>query len=406
MEQFKKREFKLDKENFDDGILVADLLDLISSNVLYDTVIEELGLNEIQNEFIAIKGCSSLVSHVRKVNSKYIKTDLVCELNDISFYHEGRFTFNFHNCENISTHDYFDSDFIPAIPIYSSTRDFFSGILNMDKYASRLIERDYSDILVMNYSYLKNKLKNKRKYRLLYDLNDEKYFLRGIISTGSYYPYDNNMAVVFGILALHKEMKSTGVEYAFKMCEYNESTIRIFFESTEARNLKGVGFVRSLVEISNDEIKREALKFMGACSIIFDNSDNEERELFIKPKEVKSKILSIRHNVTPKTAIPELINIQKTQTVHQELFDDISKISAMKNPEEFKFLLRQKVENARSEDIKMLKNELMSVLDKKIGNIVQLLELFDKMNLVAERDIEVKEYLRFLIYQVLTGAKD
>jgi len=41
------------------------------------------------------------------------------------------------------------------------------------------------------------------------------------------------------------------------------------------------------------------------------------------------------------------------------------------------------------------------LLNKKVDNIIELLEVFSKINLVAVGDIEVKEYLRYIMYEAL-----
>ncbi|PXY46760.1 hypothetical protein [Flavobacterium hydrophilum] len=290
---------------------------------------------------------------------------------------------------------------ISTTPIYSAQRDFFSGLFQMDKYASKLISKGYKDIVTTNLNLLKSIHQTTKRYRILHDRTEDVFYLRAIISLSNYHNYDNNIAILVGLVTLHNEMKKGEVTYDLKLCEYNESFIRMFFESSEVTILKKVGSVKNIIEISNDEIKREALKFSGVCSIIF-TYKNLEKELFIKPHEIKSKILSIKHNQVPKTAIEELDNIKNSEKVHKELFDDISKISEIKNPEQIKFLIKRKVEKAKSEEIKRYKTEILRELtNNTVSNIIELLNVFKKIELLANEDIETTEYLRFIMYQAL-----
>ena len=402
MEKFKKQELKINqKTDFDDGIEVSKLIELIDANEFNSEIIDLLEIDDITNDFIQIKGALTLFNVIKALNNRFIKIDLTSSFEDISLYTEDEFTINFHNLEDDFYLTQLNKSVLNTLPIYSSSRDFFSHLYQMDKYASRLIDAGHKDIVKENIRMLKEKHKNQRKYRILHDIEEDMFYLRSIISTNNYFNYDNNLTIVIGLLTLYKEMKTTNKEYRLKLCEYNESSIRMFFESSEINELENIGYVKNIIEISNDEIKREALKFSGVCTIAFQDSQNNSKEIFIKPKEVKSKILSIRHNQSPTTAIPELKQIKNTEIVHNELFDDIIKIKSIKEPEQIKFLFRSKVENARRDELKIYKEDILKVLYKKVDNIIQLLELFDKINLVADRDIEVKEYLRFLMYEVL-----
>lgn len=402
MEKFRKQELKINsKTDWDNGIEVSRLIELIDANEFNAEIIDLLEIDNLTNDFIKIKGASTLFNVIKALNRKFIKIDLTSSLENISLYTEDDFTINFHNLQEDFYLAQLNKSNLRTKPIYSASRDFFSNLYQMDKYASRLIDAGHKDIVMENIKMLKEKHKNHRKYRLLHDIEDDIFYLRGIVSTNNYFNYDNNLAIVIGLLTLHKEMKSNNKEYRLKLCEYNESSIRMFFESSVSNELENIGQVKNIIEISNDEIKREALKFSGVCSILFQDSQENSKEIFIKPKEIKSKILSIRHNQSPSTAIPELQQIKNTEIVHNELFDDIVKIKNIKNPEQIKFVFRDKVENARRDELKIYKEDILKVLYKKVDNIIQLLELFDKINLLADRDIEVKEYLRFLMYEVL-----
>lgn len=406
MEKFRKKTIK--KENIstsDMGIKVKDLINLVEKNEFTNKLLDLLNFESIKDEFIEIKGAKTLFNVQNSINKRFKKEDLTSSLGDISLYTSKDFSVNF---SNLVGSDYFKDlklSKISTVPIYSAQRDFFSGLFQMDKYASKLISKGYKDIVTTNLNLLKDIHQTTKKYRILHDKAEDLFYLRAIISLNNYHNYDNNIAIVVGLVTLHNEMKKGKITYDLKLCEYNESFIRMFFESSEVTTLKKVGSVKNIIEVSNDEIKREALKFSGVCSIIFTYKD-DEKELFIKPSEIKSKILAIKHNQVPKTAVEELGNIKNSEKVHNELFDDISKISEIKNPEQIKFLIKRKVEKAKSEEIKKYKNEILRELtNNSVSNIIELLNVFKKIELLANEDIETTEYLRFIIYQALIDKR-
>ena len=66
------------------------------------------------------------------------------------------------------------------------------------------------------------------------------------------------MAIFIALVSLHNQMKETGVKYSLDFCELNESYINMYFETSEVYDLEDVGKVRNVIQVSNDEIKREA----------------------------------------------------------------------------------------------------------------------------------------------------
>ena len=406
MEQFSKKSInKSEIVESDLGIKVSDLVELVESNILSLQILNLLDIDSIKDEFIKIKGAKTIVDNQKAINSKYKKIDLVSSLSNVSLYNDDVFTINFKKIKDNPYLENLHKSKICTIPIYSAEREFFSGLFQMDRYATKLISNGLSEIVQTNLRLLKKEGVKDRKFRVLHDISEDLFYLRGIISLNKYHNYDNNLCVVLGLLMLHEEMKKRNVSYSLNLCEYNESFIRLFFESSEIIELEKIGHVKNLIEISNDEIKREAFRFLGVCSIVFENETKKIDEIIISPNEVKSKILSIKHNQISKTAVEELIKMNQMTKIHEDLFDDIKLISKISKPEQIKFLIRDKVEKAKRQEIKKIKNEVVKLIDEsRISNMIQLLTLFKKIELISE-EIEAKEYLRFEMYQALINKK-
>lgn len=389
----------------DQGVTVAELLSITVDNDLSKLLLKLLNTDEIHNEFIAIKGAQTLVNIQKSINNRFKKEDLKSSISNVSLYNDDEFTINFNNAIDNIYFQNLNQRQLSTIPIYSATREFFSELYQMDRYATKLISEGHKEILEANLQMLKSVHDSSKRFRILHDKEENLFYLRGIISLYNYFNYDNNLAVVLALLSLHKEMKKTGIEYSLSLCEYNESFIRMFFGSSEFKELDSIGRVKNIIEVSNDEIRREALRFTGVCSIEFGNTDGQQSELFIRPQEIKSRILSIGHNRVPKTAIEELANIENSTTVHSNLYDDILKIKNINNPEQIKHLVRSKVENAKTDDVKRFKVQILHELNGVAMNIIQLLTMFSKIELLAGEDIEAAEFIRFVIYQALIERK-
>lgn len=404
METKKRSILKLDIAKSDNGIFISDLFKLlISTDQTANKIKEILNTQFEQDEFIPIPGAQTLVNSQIVQNKNYIKKDLISNLENISFYSDNTFTINFNNIND--RENFGDKTTLNTYPKYSAQRDFFGNLFSMDKYAKKLIDKGFKKIVETNLELLKEENIKDKKYRLIHYKPDNNYYLRAIVSTDNYFDYNNSIAVVIALLTLYREIKSSGVAYSLKLCEYNESNIRMFFDTAGDKELEGIGIVKNIVEISNDEIKREALRFSGVCTIIY-NVNAKENEIYIKPKDVKSKILAIKHNQKPENGLKSLTDFENVDNVHKELFEDIKAIKKIKDTEQIKFLIRRKIDNAKNEDIKKFKASILNELTKTITkNIIDLLNVFSKIQVLANEDIEASEYLRYVIYEALINRK-
>jgi len=407
MEKFKKRELK--QESFlsnDDGIEINKLLSLVNNHEYYSDILSYFNIDQDSQEKINIRGAKTLYTILKSIDENYKKIDLKSNLQDIYFDYTKGFSIRF---SDLSSNNYFNEivrEEIIAIPIHSAERDFFSNLYEIDKYASKLIASKYNDILDKNLELLKPKNKHVRKYRLLHDSKEDKFYLRAIISEDRYFDYNNSIAFVVALLKLHFEAATqSNINYELYLCEYNESFIRMYFRTSETKELKGVGFLENILQISNDEIKREALRFSSICSIWFTNSHNESQNLFIKPRDVKSRVLSITHGTGPKKAFQNLEDFVKSKEIFEELSKEIEGITKIKSHNQIVHLVKSKIEKSNTEEIKRYKDELIKLLYKDIKTTTQLLETFNKLMFLEGLEIDAKEYLRYLIYEALIERK-
>jgi len=406
MEKFEKRD--LNRDNFpesDKGIKISQLLTLIDESPYYKDVLEYFDIESDSNDMINISGAKTLFTVIKSLNNRFKKVDLISNLKNIYFDHKGDFYIKFND---LSKNDYFDNYKKSAIktkPIHSGERDFFSSLYEIDKYARKLKNKGYYDILDKNLELLKTKDNHIRKYRLLHDIKEDDFYLRAIVSKDKYFDYDNSVAVVIALLKLYFEMQQSETSYELHTCEFNQSFIRMYFKTSEVRELKGIGSIENMLQISNDEIKREALRFSNICSITFMDSRDNEQNLFIKPKDINSRILSIPHSTGPDKAFVKLENYVKSDEVFDKLFNEIKTINKIKDHNQIVHLVKMKIDKSTTEEIKRNKEELIKILLKEVSTSVQLLEMFNKLMLLKGLEIDAKEYLRYLIYEALIDRK-
>lgn len=398
----------------DDGVSVSELLKLLNlDDNLTINLLESLDLKRFVNDFIKISGASSLVQAQKTINIAYHKEDLASSLQDITVNNEEDFTLQFHNLNSSEYLSQLNIPYLTTKTKYSSRNDFFSWYYGMDKYASELMRNGLDSILYQNIELLKesNIAEQKRKYRILHDLNKDEFFVRAIISLDRYNNYDNNITILIALLSLHKKMQEENITYSLNRVEYNESYMKIFFEEDNKKKLGDLGYVKNIIQVSNDEVKREALKFEAISNIEFIDSETNQQEIIIqssfsKRPKIKTNILAIAHSLSPDKLAEKLEEIGNSVKIHEELFKLISDISKIKDPLQIIHLVKELVKNARDENFKAHRIKIQNIIETHVvDNMIQLLTLFSKMELITENDIEASEYVRYIIYQSLIEKK-
>jgi len=399
----------------DEGISVKELLELLNvDDELNKALLKSLDIESLKDDFINITGAKQLVNIQKGINKRFYKEDFISSLNNIAVYSDdNKLTFSFTDLGKSEYLSQLNLSSIDSVPLYSSKSDFFSWLYGMDKYASELIKEGLDEVLSHNLDLLRQQDigSKERKYRILQDLNNKQFYVRAIISLDRYNNYDNNITIVIALLSIHKKIKESGIVYALNRIEYNESHIRIFFEEKSEKKLEGLGFVKNIIEVSNDEVKREALKFDAISNIEFIDAENNLQELMIQPSsskrpKIKTNILAVAHSLSPKKFVEKLVEIDNSVRIHDELFELINEISKIENPLQIMFLVKDMVKNARSESFKRHRDGIQKIIDTQIvDNMIQLLTLFKKLELVTENDIEASEYVRYIIYQSLIERK-
>ena len=387
----------------DTGIKLKEMISLLKGNEFETHFLESLDVENIKEEFVSIPGAKTAISKLHEVDKIYEKIDHETSYRRLEFdpsrKSKEEFAIMFEGVKNEVVK-------IAALPIYSARTDFFDKMNGMDKYASQLFSKNLASILYANLELLQRdskETKKQEKFRLLKDIETGSFFLRAIVSP-SYKNYDNKVALFVALTTLHNSSKVSGANFMISNFEYSESYVRVYFESDKSEELSNFGKVTQVIEVSNDEIKNNALNFKCLLKIsYYDKEEKIEGEIVAKPKETGTySILRITHGQNVDTAISVLKNISKIDSVTNTVFEDAKNISEIDKPDFIRDLVKRKIEGSRIEELQGTKNALVRELETKVTSMYGLLKLFNKLNFVTN-DPEVKEYLRYLFYDALSS---
>jgi hypothetical protein len=387
-------------------VYLKDCLKLIDNSEYKEELVELYGFDLIKDKPLFISGLNIVMGRIIEYDNIFSKIDITTHVSSVNyaglgFVDQNQILLRINNINNLNI----EQDSIIVETRYNTKKDFFDGFYKMDKFANFCIRENLQNLIEQNIEVLNEKFSRSKayikSYRLLQD-NEYDYFLRAITSINRYYDYNIRLSLFVSIVSLYKTIESTGVNYSINYCEFTESFIRIYFKKDIAKAIKNVGVINFSLEMNNDEIKREAFKFSGVFTI---SMVQEEREIniHIKPKKLKTPLLSVKHSCLPATLVENLSHLTVyISQIEEEMERDLIDISNITNVDHLRFFMLRKIENSRNEELKKYKKQIIETLTGKINHINQLLILMDKVNEIV-LEFELKEYLRYLYYEILTN---
>lgn len=400
----KRRNLKFAKpEMLDDGILVKDAIKLIKDSDYYDQVIEAFDVDALKNDFIEIKGAQGLVDTLMEADEEYEKIDIDSILSNVrldKYTPDKQIILEMSNIKDKTILTKTKSDMLRAESLYS-VRSEYLNMFGIDKYLEFCQANDYQDIIDINIDMLNDKADNNnksKKFRLLKD-EDNKYYVRGITSTNVYRDYNLRFSLFIALIELHKLNKYKGLSFYVHSYSLTESDLQVIFKTTRTSQVSKDTKIGFALELVNDEIKRDAVKFNGIFTVFMG-----KQEVYVKPEETKSSILSFSHS----------IGIEKLQERLSTLYivindfigdtiEDAKKIKVLAAPDLFREHLLMKVQFSKNSEFnKLYKSQIQSMLSNKVRTIFELATIFDKIELLIEDEhISSLDFWRYKLYQVL-----
>ncbi len=387
----------------DDGILVKDAIKLIKDSDYYDQVIEAFDVDALKNDFIEIKGAQGLVDTLMEADEEYEKIDIDSILSNVrldKYTPDKQIILEMSNIKDKTILTKTKSDMLRAESLYS-VRSEYLNMFGIDKYLEFCQANDYQDIIDINIDMLNDKADNNnksKKFRLLKD-EDNKYYVRGITSTNVYRDYNLRFSLFIALIELHKLNKYKGLSFYVHSYSLTESDLQVIFKTTRTSQVSKDTKIGFALELVNDEIKRDAVKFNGIFTVFMG-----KQEVYVKPEETKSSILSFSHS----------IGIEKLQERLSTLYivindfigdtiEDAKKIKVLAAPDLFREHLLMKVQFSKNSEFnKLYKSQIQSMLSNKVRTIFELATIFDKIELLIEDEhISSLDFWRYKLYQVL-----
>jgi hypothetical protein len=390
-------------EMLDDGILVRDAMTLVVGSEYYDQINDAFNVDEIKEDFIHIRGAGELVRSIIEADEEFEKIDVDASLSNVrldKYTDDKQIVLEISGIEDDAILKRTKTDLIRAESRYAVRAEYLN-MFGADKYLEFCRTHSYQDIIDANIEMLNAKasLENKsKKFRLLRD-KDNNYYARAITSTGVYRDYNLRFSLFIALIELHRLSKHRGLSFYIGGYSLSESNLEVIFKTTKTNQVSNDTKIGFALELVNDEIKRDAVKFNGVFTVFIGKT-----EVFVKPEEIKACILSFPHSIGVEKLKERMSNLNMViNNFIDDTIETAKKIKILSAPDLLREYLLMKIRYSKNTEFnKLYRTQILSILSNKVRTVFELAAIFDKVELLIEDEhISSLDFWRYKLYQVL-----
>lgn len=372
---------------------VKKIMELIQGNQFEKELIELFNLESRLEELVEIQGAREIVELVLNYDKRYFKKDVTIGINDVDIikvYDNGLFEMEIQNSEEKV-----------RVNLLRDAQNEYFNIFMASSYFDYLHRNGKNNVIIENWKLIKENFgqdnKILKRFRLITD--NKKNYVRAIISTNRYFNYDIKFSVFLALLVIHEECKKDTIKFRVDSIDLTDSQVKVRFIRFDISESKETNY-KFMVEVSNDEIKKKALHFTGIRKVNI-ISEELKREFIIESQSSKYNFINVSHNVLPDKVLDAIKGIEKMSKIENDLENEWNQLLKIENPNQLRFLLFDKIEKAKNQDIKNYKKEIKK-MNSSINHIYDLLKIMGKIDmLIEESDIGAKLYIHYLFDEIL-----
>ena len=364
-------------------------------------------------EPLLIGNVKQLLADISELDKQTEKIDAIVNLKNIYLeknLENDHVLFNIYEIQEEELIKRLDADNLTVESQYSARTDImeyydfskfasFLHVNNMDAYARQIWE-------TLRTSALHDK---KCMARLIYNIEDKKYYIRAVTSENGYKRYGINFSVLVTLLAVNEYVKNKQEHAFIESYEIDDSHITMSIRLDRRIRLDDDMYLTLNLSLENDEIRQSSVILNAEFRVVY-KKDEKESDIFIKPTNYPKEhgaysqdMLTYSHGVNVKTAISKISTLPKMIDKYiQQVSKDAVAIKSIKEPHVVKEYIQQKIQNAKKEDFIGYKPEIIKKLaSMEVNSVFELFGLLRKVEELFGDDIKSKNFWRQKLYDAL-----
>lgn len=360
-----------------------------------------------------IGNVKQLLSDISKLDEQTKKIDATVSLKDIyleKVLENDHVLFHLYGLKDNELITAIQADHLIVESQYSARTDIME-YYQFSKFASFLHANKMDEYAQQIWETLRvNTNKDKRcMARLLYHIADDKYFIRAVASENGYKKYGVNFSVLVILLAVNEYVKKRQEHAFIESYSIDDSHVVLSIQFDRRIQLDNGMYLTLNLSLENDEIRQSSVAVNAEFRVVY-KEDERESDIFLKPTSYQKEhdaysedMLTYSHGMKVKTAIDRISNLP---TLIDKYINLVSKnaiaIQSIKNPQQVKEFIQQKVQNARKEEFIGYKQAVIEKLASiDVHTVFDLFELLRNVEELFGDDIKSKNFWRQKLYDAL-----
>ncbi|MBK8442354.1 MAG: hypothetical protein IPL35_02605 [Sphingobacteriales bacterium] len=371
------------------------------------------------NNIFQIGNCKQLLSSINSLDNQCEKIDLPSKIRDIQvkkLLENEKALFEVFNVKNPFILKNIKKDLLTVESRYSAKNDLLE-YYNLSKFANYLRDNEYDDLVNTIKEYLKvknSKNDDSKNLRLLYHIEENKFYFRALTSTNDYKDFGINFSAFVAIVSLSKFVDKSKETIYIDNYSVDDSNIYVSFSFQNKHSINSNLTLSFNLILENDEVKRNAVAFNGLFKLEVEQN-NKKSEIFLKPKGLKKEdtnipvdLLTYPHRGNVKSVYEKIEELPTLiEFFIKQVSQDAKTISKIESPDEVRKFILYKIGQGKKSEFQVYKDAVKKKLASiSVNNTFKLFELLRQVeDLFENDDIISRNYWRSKLYEALIEKK-
>ncbi len=387
---------------------------LSRNNEYVDKVLECFSVDRSKEKVIQIGNVKNLLEDISILDSMAEKKDVRVKVRDIvldKMLEEEAALFTLYGISDLDLVKKLHADHIQVESRYSAKNDVLE-IHKLGKFANFCRDNKWSDLLDYINEYIRNHTQNDEfcSARLIRPIESDRYLLRAVTSDKVYRNYGINFSVLVALLSVNRYAISTKSDVFIDNYQIDDSRVYLSFRlGAPVRISDNLELSFSLI-LENDEIKDSSVSFSGVFQLMY-TSGGRNTNITLRPNtshypgemSYNTDMLTYTHSMSIEKVYDRISNLPLYIEKYVSQVAKYAKaIIDIKNPNEVKSFIVEKVSKAKKDEFSKYKEEVLRRLAAIESN--SIFDLFEALRSVEElfgEDIVSREYWRKKLFNLL-----
>ena len=344
---------------------------LSRNNEYVDKVLECFSVDRSKEKVIQIGNVKNLLEDISILDSMAEKKDVRVKVRDIvldKMLEEEAALFTLYGISDLDLVKKLHADHIQVESRYSAKNDVLE-IHKLGKFANFCRDNKWSDLLDYINEYIRNHTQNDEfcSARLIRPIESDRYLLRAVTSDKVYRNYGINFSVLVALISVNRYAISTKSDVFIDNYQIDDSRVYLSFRlGAPVRISDNLELSFSLI-LENDEIKDSSVSFSGVFQLMY-TSEGRNTNITLRPNtshypgemSYNTDMLTYTHSMNVEKVYDKISNLPLYIEKYVSQVAKYAKaIIDIKNPNEVKSFIVEKVSKAKKDEFSKYKEEVL-----------------------------------------------